>query len=136
SAKGFTPFCAARAVQDNGAGHVIFIDPGYEGAAGWGGDGFWRDAGRVEEWIAHFNLTRWITHFQMTSVEAFPRVRELAHQGDVGVVIIDGAHTFEQSLEDFELYSSLMKEGFALFHDSIWSGCGVPRTIQELRARG
>src|SRR5258708_36172475 len=29
SCRGFMPFCAARAMKDNGSGHVIFIDPSY-----------------------------------------------------------------------------------------------------------
>lgn len=33
SRRGFMPFCAARAVQDNRVGKVIFIDPSY---SNWG----------------------------------------------------------------------------------------------------
>jgi hypothetical protein len=135
---GFMPFCAARALQDNGRGQLVFIDPSYsgEGHPGWGGADRWSEPARVQQWIEHFGLGGWMTHLHMTSEEAFPRVRELLAGESLGTVIIDGAHTYEHSLRDFDLYSSLMSEGVVLLHDATNSCCEVSRTLETLRARG
>ena len=138
SRRGFMPFCAARAMQDNGSGHVIFIDPSYSGGGhpGWGGGSLWNDPAEVSRRIASFGLTDWITHLKLTSEEAFPQVQERTFGAKVGVVIIDGAHTFDHSMRDFELYSPLIEDGFCIFHDSVSVLCDVPRTIHALRTRG
>lgn len=72
----------------------------------------------------------------MTSEEAFPHVREMIGGANLGVVIIDDAHTYENSLQDLELYSSLMTEGFVVFHDSTSTSFDVRRTIHKLWTRG
>lgn len=138
SRRGFMPFCAARGLKDNGKGSLIFIDPSYsgEGHPGWGGAAWWSDPCTVQEWIAHFELDEWITHLRMTSDDAFPRVREIIGNERLGLLIIDGAHTYDNSLRDFDAFSSLMRDGFALFHDSTNPCCEVARTIGTLRARG
>ena len=132
------PFCAARALRDNGAGRLVFVDPSYSGVGdpGWDGEGAWGDAAAVAEWIADFGLADWMTHVKATSAEAFPQVAELVRGGTVGIVIIDGAHTFENSLQDFELYSSLVGDGFVLFHDSTNPSCAVSSTVRALAAEG
>jgi hypothetical protein len=132
------PFCAARALHDNGAGKVLFIDPSYSGSGhpGWGGGGLWSDPDVVAERIESHGLTGWIEHLRMTSEEAFPCVRDLVGSPGPGVVIIDGAHTHEQSLRDFDLYSSLLSQGYVAFHDSTNADTEVPRTIRDLRDRG
>ena len=138
SCRGFMPFCAARAVQDNGFGKVIFIDPSYEGNGhpGWGGKNLWVNPEEVNERIASFGLTGWITHLRMTSEEAFPHMRKMLGDKSLGMVIIDGAHSYENSLQDFELYSSLMNSGMIMFHDSVNPNCEVARTLHALRTRG
>jgi FkbM family methyltransferase len=138
SCRGFMPFCAARALQDNGEGKVLFIDPSYAGTGhpGWSGRGLWSDSATVAARIASFGLTGWVKHFRQTSEEALPFVREIVAGARLGILIIDGAHTYQQSLQDFEMYSPLMGGGFALFHDSISPDCGVSDTIGTLRRRG
>lgn len=138
SARGFMPFSAARGLQDNGMGQLIFIDPSFEGSGppAWEGRGHWSDPAKVDAWIERFGLTGWVTHLKMTSEEAFPEVQRMTEGGETGLVIIDGAHSFENSLMDFEMYSQLIESGFALFHDSINANCEVHRTIRELRTRG
>src|SRR6266511_432299 len=137
SCRGFMPFCAARGVQDNGAGLVVFIDPSYSGIGdpGWGGVGAWSDPKDVEAWTAHFGLSGWITHLRMTSAEAFPVVEKIVGGGYLGLVIVDGAHTREQSLQDFELYTSLMRDGVVAFHDSTNPDCEVASTVGMLAER-
>lgn len=138
SRRGFMPFCAARAVQDNGAGQVIFIDPSYSGYGdpGWSGCGSWSDPAEVSSRIADFALNGWITHLKMTSEQAFSKVKEMIGAPCPLVIVIDGAHTYENSLQDFDLYSELASEGVVVFHDSVADGTGVPKTIAELRNRG
>jgi methyltransferase family protein/methyltransferase FkbM-like protein len=137
SCRGFMPFCAARALQDNGNGKVLFIDPSYAGSGhpGWSGRGLWSDPAAVAARVASFGLTGWVKHFRQTSEEAFPFVREMVAGAGPGIVIIDGAHTHAQSLSDFELYCSLFDEGFGIFHDSTSQDCEVERTIETLRNR-
>jgi hypothetical protein len=138
SCAGFAPFCAARALQDNGRGKVLFIDPSYsgDGHPGWGGRNYWNNPAAVAARIASFGLTGWFEHLKMTSEEAFPVVRDRVGDGKVGLIIIDGAHTYADSLRDFDLYSSLVREGYVLFHDATSPDCEVARTVAELRSRG
>jgi hypothetical protein len=132
------PCSVARACQENGNGHVIFIDPSYDGGShpGWGGGDFWSDPVQVKERWDFYSLTGWITHLKMTSEQAFPHVKAMVGEGKLGVVVIDGAHTYENSLQDFDLYTSLMTEGYAVFHDAVSSWCDVPKTIHTIRTRG
>jgi hypothetical protein len=138
SCAGFAPFCAARALQDNGRGRLLFIDPSYsgEGHPGWGGRNYWSNPADVAARVASFGLTGWLEHLKMTSAEAFPIVRDRVGDGKVGLIIIDGAHTYADSLRDFELYSCLVREGYVLFHDATSPDCEVAKTLAELRTRG
>ena len=69
SCRGFMPFCAARAMQDNLHGRVLFVDPSYSGNGypGWSGRGLWSDPVQVAARIADYHLTGWITHFKLPS---------------------------------------------------------------------
>ena len=54
------------------------------------------------------------------------------------LLFIDGDHSYEGVKNDFELYSSLVKEnGLICFHDIIPSswGFGVPRFWNEIKMR-
>jgi hypothetical protein len=86
--------------------------------------------------VAAFGLTGWFEHLKMTSEEAFPIVCDRIGDGKVGLIIVDGAHTYADSLRDFELYSGLVREGYVLFHDATSPDCEVARTLVELRSRG
>lgn len=138
SCAGFAPFCAARALQDNGRGKVLFIDPSYsgDGHPGWSGRNYWSNPAAVAARVAAFGLTGWFEHLKMTSEEAFPIVCDRVGDGKVGLIIVDGAHTYADSLRDFELYSGLVREGYVLFHDATSPDCEVARTLAELRSRG
>ena len=138
SARGFMPFCLARGVQDNGWGKVIFIDPSYEGEdfPAWSGRNHWANERKVEEWIERFELTGWIEHLKLTSDDAFALVKTRTKGQKVPLVVIDGDHSAEQSYEDFRKYSTLVQEGYVLFHDSINPACGVAETIERVRQEG
>src|SRR5258708_1466722 len=137
SRRGFMPFCVARALQDNGRGQLLFVDPSYsgDGPPGWSGRGYWNDPAVVQEWIRSFGLKGWVTHLRMTSDEALSEIRQLVSGRDVGMVVIDGAHDYETSLRDFETYSSLISTGVILFHDATNPLCCVARTLETLRDR-
>jgi hypothetical protein len=138
SRRGFMPFCVARALQDNGHGKVLFVDPSYlgEGHPGWGGRGLWSDPADVEQRIESFDLGGWIQHLRMTSDDAFPTIRQIIGRNRLGVLIIDGAHTYEASLRDFDLYTTLMDEGLVTFHDATNPQCEVDQTLKCLKKRG
>lgn len=138
SARGFSPLCVARGLQDNGHGQVIFIDPSYAGSGdpAWDGRGHWEYASEVEKWFDLFGLAPWIRHLKKRSDDAMHEVRDITQGRYVGLVIIDGAHTHEQSLNDFDSYSALMSDGAVLFHDSTNPNCGVSWTMHALRTRG
>ncbi len=138
SARGFSPLCVARGLQDNGHGQVIFIDPSYAGSGdpAWDGRGHWEHSTEVEKWFGLFGLAPWIRHFKMRSDDALDAVRDMTQGRYVGLVVIDGAHTHQQSLRDFDNYSTLMSDGVVLFHDSTNPNCGVSWTMQSLRTRG
>jgi hypothetical protein len=138
SARGFAPLCIARALQDNGHGEVLFIDPGYSGSGdpGWDGRGHWQHASEVTKWFDLFGLAGWIRHLKLRSDEAYAPVRARVAGHGTGLALIDGAHTYENSLQDFELVASLMTDGAVLFHDATNPHCGVSRTLQTLRTRG
>ena len=138
SARGFVPLCVARALQDAQHGEVVFIDPAYRGSGdpAWDGRGHWEHATEVEKWFDLFGLSKRIAHLKMRSDDALPVVRELTTGKRVGLLVIDGAHTYEQSLRDFDSYTPLMTDGVVLFHDATNPNCGVSSTLHMLRSRG
>lgn len=138
SARGFVPLCVARAHHDAGHGEVVFIDPAYRGSGdpAWDGRGHWEHATEVEKWFELFGLSKRIRHVKMRSDDALPLVRELTAGKRVGLLVIDGAHTYDQSLRDFDSYTALMTDGVVLFHDATNPNCGVSSTLRTLRSRG
>ncbi len=138
SARGFAPLCVARALDDNKHGQLIFVDPAYAGSGdpAWDGRGHWEHATEVEKWFDLFGLRDRIKHLKMRSDDAIATVRQLTQGQSIGVVVIDGAHTHEQSLRDFDNYSALMTSGVVLFHDATNPHCGVSNTLRSLRTRG
>ena len=138
SARGFAPLCVARALHDAGHGEVVFIDPAYRGSGdpAWDGRGHWEHATEVEKWFDLFGLSSRITHLKMRSDDALPVVRQLTAGKHVGLLVVDGAHTYEQSLRDFDSYTPLMADGVVLFHDATNPNCAVSSTLRVLRSRG
>jgi len=127
SGKGFAPCCYAKAMNDEDrGGTVILIDPSYKGLEppSYGGIGFWDDAEAVEQ---HFSSmgTQNIQLLKKTSAEALVEVEEITG-GKAQILHIDGAHSFENAKEDFNLYSRFIEMGgVAVLHDSFcqqWPG--------------
>lgn len=111
SYRGFVPLVMGRALADNGSGTVKFIDPSLV-------DGFWRKPTAVNEHFSKFGLTN-IEHHCATTQE-FVQQPEYHGLDDVGIVFIDGYHSYEQARFDFEAFEPLVaSRGVIFFHDSI-----------------
>ena len=111
SYRGFVPLMMGRALIDNGAGKVIFIDPSLV-------DPFWREPDAVRAHFAKFGLSN-IEHHCVTTQDF---VKSAAYQnlGEVGLVFIDGYHSHEQARFDYEAFEPrLAARGVVLFHDSV-----------------
>ena len=116
----------------------MFIDTAYRGSGdpAWDGRGHWEHATEVEKWFDLFGLSKRITHLKLRSDDALPIVRERTAGKHVGLLVVDGAHTYEQSLRDFDSYAFLMTDGVVLFHDATNPNCAVSSTLRVLRSRG
>ncbi len=112
SFRGFAPLVFGKALADNSeGGEVWFIDPSIV-------DDFWKDSSAVQEFFGGLGV-RNIRHFLMTTQE-FVTSESYRSLGDVGIVFVDGYHSEEQSLFDYEAFvDRLSPEGFMLFHDSV-----------------
>lgn len=111
SYRGFVPLVVGKALQDNTEkGEVLFIDPSLV-------DDFWTDPNRVREHFASFGVTN-IRHFLMTT-QQFVETDAYRTLEPIGMVFIDGYHTYEQARFDHEAFcNQLTPDGLALFHDS------------------
>jgi len=111
SYRGFVPLMLGRALADNGAGKVVFIDPSLV-------DPFWREPNQVRAHFAKFGLHN-IEHHCLTTQE-FVKTAAYQNLREVGVVFIDGYHSHEQARFDFEAFAPrLSARGIIFFHDSI-----------------
>jgi predicted O-methyltransferase YrrM len=109
--RGFVPTVFARGLADNQeAGEVLFIDPSFV-------DNFWADADAVRRHFDDLGAAR-VRHVRATTREFVESeaYRELA---SVGVVFIDGHHSYEQTRYDFDAFEpKLAPDGVILLHDS------------------
>lgn len=112
SYRGFVPVVLARAVADNlEPADIHFIDPSLV-------DGFWRDAQAVRAHFARFT-TQPIRHHLMTT-QQFTGTADYAALRDVGLLFVDGYHSYEQARFDFEAFvPKLADNAVVLFHDSV-----------------
>ena len=110
--RGFVPMVLAHAIcQDSTCGEVIFIDPGLV-------DEFWHDPIKVKEYFLNFGLEN-IRHFRATTQE-FTKTEEFKNLDNIGILFIDGMHTYDQSKLDFEVFEKkLTPGGFIFLHDSM-----------------
>jgi hypothetical protein len=93
SLRGFVPSVIAKSMLDNvEGGEVVFLDPSYV-------NDFWADPEQVE---AHFRRlgTPNVRHYPYTT-QQFMATRAYAGLADVGLLMIDGLHTGEQSRLDY-----------------------------------
>ncbi len=113
--RGFVPLLIARALADNlEGGRVLFIDPSLV-------DDFWQDTEKVNHYFAEFGVDH-IDHFLMTTQE-FVQTDNYRELDEIGILFIDGMHTYEQVKFDFEAFSDrLANEGIIMFHDTAKRG--------------
>ena len=140
SYRGFVPILIAKGLQDNAeGGELIFLDPSYV-------DEFWSDPQAVTKYFNNFELDN-VRHFKMTTAEFCQSSTYRDLQG-IGIVFIDGLHTYDKAKADFESFEhKLSKDGVMLLHDTASVAIGtiygpgkgyirnVPRLINELRKR-
>ncbi len=111
SYRGFVPLVISKALQDNGCGEVVFIDPSLV-------DDFWKAPTKVSAHFASHGATN-IRHFCLTTQE-FVRSAEFACLKNVGLLFVDGFHSEEQARFDHEAFLGKMSlDGVVLFHDSV-----------------
>ncbi len=133
------PAYIARAMQDNVAGEVLLIDrveeEGEHPVAEPHG-GSWRRTAEGEWRFALFGTGGRIRRMHAGPNEAVVSVREAIGERHAGMLVIEGAHSTEQCLREFELYSSLMTHGVVLVHHSANRDSDVASAMNELRVRG
>jgi predicted O-methyltransferase YrrM len=110
SYRGFVPLVLGKALQDNGEGEVVFIDPSLV-------DDFWKDAGAVKAHFVGFGVGN-VRHFLMTTQE-FAASDSYRQLGEIGLVFIDGYHSAEQARFDYKSFIHLLApDGVILLHDT------------------
>jgi len=112
SYRGFVPLVIAKALADNGeGGTVALIEPSLV-------DDFWKDPAAVRRWFAEFGVGN-IEHYAMTT-QQFAASGAFGVLSGVGLLFIDGYHSFEQARFDYESFrGKLAGEAWVLFHDSV-----------------
>lgn len=111
SYRGFVPLVLGKALQDNGQGEVIFIDPSLV-------DGFWKCPDCVKAHFATYGVHN-IRHQPYTTQE-FVDTETYRDLDNIGLLYIDGYHTAEFARFDHEAFADKMSaNGVVLFHDSV-----------------
>src|SRR5262249_28322777 len=110
SYRGFVPLVLGKALQDNGSGELIFVDPSLV-------DDFWKDAAAVRSHFAGFGVNN-IRHVLATT-QQFVLSDDYARLRDLGLVFVDGYHSEEQARFDYEAFiDRLAPNGMVLLHDT------------------
>jgi predicted O-methyltransferase YrrM len=109
--RGFAPLVLARGLADNAeGGEVLFIDPSLV-------DGFWSDRNGVNGYFGSLGITN-LRHYLLTTQE-FVGTKTYEQLAAVGLVFIDGHHSYEQVRFDFDAFADkLGSGGIILLHDS------------------
>ena len=112
SFRGFAPLAIAKGLADNTeSGEVLFIDPSL-----W--DDFWKSPARVSRHFQDLGI-RNIRHFPMTTRQ-FAETEEYRSLANIGLLFIDGHHTYDAARFDFEAFEPrLAKDGIVLLHDTM-----------------
>lgn len=111
SFRGFVPLVLGKALQDNGRGDVVFIDPSLV-------DDFWLSPPRVRRHFKNYGITN-VRHYCCTTQE-FVTTEGYRSLGEIGLLFVDGYHTEEQAQFDFAAFEpKLRSDALVLFHDSV-----------------
>jgi predicted O-methyltransferase YrrM len=113
--RGFVPLLIARGLADNlEGGRVLFIDPSLA-------DDFWQDTEQVKRHFSELGADH-IDHY-LTTTQDFVQTDAYRELDEIGMLFIDGLHTYKQAKFDFEAFSDrLVDEGIILFHDTAKRG--------------
>jgi predicted O-methyltransferase YrrM len=113
--RGFVPLLIARGLADNlEGGRVLFIDPSLV-------DDYWRDSDQPGDRFSEFGIQN-VDHYLMTTQE-FTQTKDYRELGEIGLLFVDGMHTYEQAKFDFEAFiDHLAEDGIILFHDTALRG--------------
>ena len=137
SQRGFVPAICGLACKHEGRGHVHFVDAGYdlEDKNSWGGIGMWKGATR--DYWEPIECEAWITIHCMTTEEF-----SCQNRGGFGYIYIDGDHSYEGVMRDFELFWPRLEfGGLITFHDILvdkktqWGKCGVKEFWDKVRGQ-
>ena len=110
--RGFVPLVIGKALTDNlEGGTVAFIEPSLV-------DDFWKEPREVSNWFAQFGVNN-VQHYAMTT-QQFVESDHYSELGTVGMLFIDGYHSFDQVRLDHEsFWPQLADDAIVLFHDSV-----------------
>lgn len=125
--RGFVPAVFAKGLADNvEGGEVLFIDPSLA-------DEFWMDADATRRHFGGVGAAN-VRHIRTTTNQFVESdvYRELV---DVGVVFIDGRHSYEQVRFDFNAFEpKLAPAGVILLHDSAKTGVSLIYGVDDAYA--
>ncbi len=109
--RGFVPSVFAKGLADNGeGGEVLFLDPSLA-------DDFWMDADAVRRHFGDVGAPN-VRHVRATTRQ-FVESEAYRALDNVGVVFIDGHHSYGQAQFDFDAFEpKLAPDGIILLHDS------------------
>lgn len=116
SRKGFIPAICAMACQENGFGHVDFVDAGYDqdNPNHWTGIGWWKKI-VPDKHFSFLDVNKWLTTYVMKTDEFAKR-----HKYRYQYIYVDGDHSYKGVKTDFNLFwKRLDKGGFMSFHDVV-----------------
>jgi len=116
SRKGFIPSICALACQENGKGHVDFVDAGYDkdNPNHWTGIGWWKKI-QPKIHFSELDVDKWLTTYVMTTKE-FAKKYKYRYQ----YIYIDGDHSYKGVKTDFGLFwPRLDKHSLMSFHDVV-----------------
>lgn len=114
SRKGYIPALCALACQENGFGHVDFVDAGYDQGDEnhWAGVGWWKKID-LKKHFSFLDVKDWLTIHVMTTKE-FAKKSKHNYQ----YIYIDGDHSYEGVKTDYQLFwKKLDRNGLMVFHD-------------------
>lgn len=115
---GFIPYMMARACQENGRGHVDFVDAGFDinkkndRTKHSFGQGFWKNT-NLGQHFSYLLDKKFIDTYIMTTKEFHDK-----YKFEYDYVYLDGDHTYEGGKLDLKLFwPRLKKDGFLCYHD-------------------
>ena len=116
SRHGYIPAILAQACKDNGSGHVDFVDAGFglDDDNHWTGEGYWKKHAGKSTFL-RFDLQNFIT-LHVMKTDQFEKISRKKMTYDY--VYIDGDHSYEGALRDYNLFWPMLREGGLMsFHD-------------------